>query len=129
MAFVIIDVDQFKSVNDKFGHEAGDAALVRVANELKSAFRETDIIARYGGDEFVALLVDTSAQEKEALDKTLSGINEALKKAGEDEMALSVSMGVAFSESGYTEELMRHADEALYYVKAHGRASHHFYEA
>ena len=129
MAFVIIDVDQFKSVNDKFGHEAGDAALVRVANELKSAFRETDVIARYGGDEFVALLVDTSAQEKEALDKTLSGINEALKKAGEDEMALSVSMGVAFSESGYTEELMRHADEALYYVKAHGRASHHFYEA
>ena len=77
----------------------------------------------------VALLVDTSAQEKEALDKTLSWINEALKKAGEDEMALSVSMGVAFSESGYTEELMRHADEALYYVKAHGRASHHFYEA
>ncbi|MDO4204178.1 MAG: GGDEF domain-containing protein [Selenomonadaceae bacterium] len=128
MGFLIVDVDQFKSVNDKYGHEAGDAALVRVATLLKQSFRGTDIIARFGGDEFVVLLVDMAAKERAVLERTLKEINERLKQPGENEMPLSVSMGVAFSEAGYTEDLMRHADEALYYVKEHGRANHHFYE-
>ncbi len=129
MAFIIVDVDQFKSVNDTHGHEAGDAALVRVAALLKNTFSSTDVVARYGGDEFVVLLTDKTEKDRADIDKTLKQINESLKNPEGKEIPLSVSMGVAFSEAGYTEELMRHADEALYYVKAHGRANHHFYAA
>lgn len=129
MAFIIVDVDQFKSVNDTHGHEAGDAALVRVAALLKNTFSSTDVVARYGGDEFVVLLTDKTEKDRADIDKTLKQINESLKNPEGKEIPLSVSMGVAFSEAGYTEELMRHADEALYHVKEHGRANHHFYEA
>ncbi len=128
MAFIIVDVDQFKSVNDKHGHEAGDAALVRVAELLNKTFSPTDVVARYGGDEFVILLTDKTEKDKDDIDKTLKQINESLKNPEGNEIPLSVSMGVAFSDAGYTEELMRHADEALYHVKAHGRANHRFYE-
>ena len=129
MAFIIVDVDQFKSVNDTHGHEAGDVALVRVAGILKKNFSSTDVVARYGGDEFVVLQPNKTEKDRADIESTLKQINESLKNPEGNEIPLSVSMGVAFSEAGYTEELMRHADEALYYVKAHGRANHHFYEA
>lgn len=121
-AFFFIDIDNFKQVNDTLGHAVGDEALKAVAAELKKQFREQDIVARFGGDEFCVFtpgLSETHARQRaEALIKALR------KTYGEPiPIATSASIGVALltdiALSG--EELMRRADEALYAAKEQGK--------
>lgn len=115
-----IDIDDFKSINDTYGHAAGDAVLVYVAKTLRACCRETDLLARVGGDEFVALLPDTSAGPSlEALLGRLHAAIDVTLPGSAVPIQLHISIGVATcSESTLTLDALMHlADEAMYRAK------------
>ena len=113
----LIDLDDFKSVNDRYGHAAGDEALRFAAARLREAFREGDIIARYGGEEFAVLLQTDRASAVARLDAWRAGLCAAARIP-----RLSASVGVAsLPEDGTTRALLETADRRLYAAKAAGR--------
>ena len=116
LAVVTADVDRFKEINDRFGHAAGDAALVRVAAALRDAMRAIDTPARLGGDEFAALLPETDSAEAQVVAQRLrDAIGVTHDGAGH---GLSLSVGVAVHAPGEPlEHVMRSADESLYAAK------------
>lgn len=119
-----IDINDFKSINDTYGHAAGDAVLVHVANTLRSCCRESDLLARVGGDEFLALLPNTPAGAP--LDALLERLNAEMAVAlpGADSPAkLRISVGAAACSiaTPSLEALMSQADEAMYRAKDNGR--------
>lgn len=117
IAVVVIDIDHFKTINDTFGHEAGDAILVHAARQFKANLRDGDLLARTGGDEFCAMVgVDCSAQQ--IVDRLVHSLAEPVK-FGNLSIPLTASMGFAiFPAHGQKfEELVRHADFALYQSK------------
>lgn len=123
-ALIYLDLDDFKPVNDNFGHAVGDQLLQQAAQRMQSMLRESDIVARFGGDEFVILLGGVSTVD-DAL-KTASKIHQTLRAPfllDKHELSISSSLGIAlFPEHGRDEiTLFRHADEALYAVKRTGR--------
>ena len=121
LTLLLIDVDNFKGVNDNYGHEIGDRALKRVAKMLKEQFRSNDYPIRIGGDEFAVLMVNATPRDKAVIRQKINGINEALQKGKSGIPPLSLSVGVAFSESGYNNELYLKADAALYRTKEKGK--------
>jgi diguanylate cyclase (GGDEF)-like protein len=129
IALLLFDVDNFKDVNDKFGHSIGDQALVKVANLLSHSFRERDYVIRYAGDEFIVLMLDIAPMEHRVIDSKIQTINHTLL-AGDDSLpAFSISAGVVFSENGYSDQLFEQADQALYEAKEHGRCGYSIYNA
>lgn len=123
LSMIVLDLDHFKRLNDERGHAAGDAALVAVARILEQGCRETDLVARWGGEEFVALMPDTGLAQARAIGLRLL---EAIRAAGvtheEAPLALSASVGVA--ERGAhanLEALIRDADRWMYRAKEAGR--------
>lgn len=128
LAFLIIDVDDFKTVNDTYGHAIGDLALQKVASLLKECFRANDFPIRYGGDEFVVIMTELGSEQKGVIKRKLEYINAALQSPDSDELPkLSVSIGVAFSQRGFEEDLFEKADSALYQTKQNGRCGYTFY--
>jgi diguanylate cyclase (GGDEF)-like protein len=128
LAILIIDVDLFKHVNDTFGHEVGDLALKKVSAVLTEEFRASDLVFRIGGDEFCIIMQMITPREKDAIRDKVEAINTELAKVDERMPAkLSVSVGIAFSQFGFNEELFVRADKALYYTKEHGRNGYTFY--
>jgi diguanylate cyclase (GGDEF)-like protein/PAS domain S-box-containing protein len=114
LCVLFLDLDGLKAINDGFGHAAGDAALVSAGAVLRATVRETDIVARIGGDEFAAVLVGVSALEAEELRER---IRRATLESSPGEHALSVSIGVAALECGQLEtldDLIGAADRAMY---------------
>lgn len=125
LSLLIVDVDRLKTINDGFGHEAGDKAIKAVAQTLLQTLRTSDIAARYAGDEFAALLPQTSANEAMGLAKRI-GQHVRQVCYGTANHPMSVSIGVAdidIAENMSAEELFVAADEALYAAKAAGRNS------
>ena len=124
MSLLVIDIDRFKSVNDRFGHDVGDRALVDVANLCKDGRRSSDIVARIGGEEFAILLPETELSQAGVVAERLrENVNETPFSAEARPIALTVSIGVAqasVSMSGI-DALMKLADRALYEAKARGR--------
>ena len=125
-ALVYLDLDDFKPINDRIGHEAGDTALCHVANFLVKNVRATDIVARLGGDEFAILMVQTDAKEGRAKAKILQRrLNATLAPAGpagKTQLPISASMGVAtFAGRSDFRAVMRRADRAMYRNKAQRR--------
>ena len=123
LSLLIIDLDWLKAINDGHGHSAGDKAIDAVAHTLREGLRATDLAARYAGDEFVALLPETSAREAVGLARRI-GSQVATIALGPQGASLSVSIGVAdltSAESATAEGLFVAADEALYRAKAAGR--------
>lgn len=131
-AVMFVDIDHFKRINDTLGHAAGDAVLQWVARRLESAVRESDTVARIGGDEFLVLLSEISQPSDAALIATK--MLAALSEPGGPEMArshpLSASLGIAlYPEDGNNPAaLMDHADAAMYRSKRLGAGNFDFYD-
>lgn len=120
LSLLLIDVDHFKEVNDRYGHQVGDRALVRLARVLERHLRETDTPARIGGDEFVVLLPHTDADAAAFAAERIR----AAVAAEPEAPPLTVTVGVACAEAGggqHLNDLLRAADLALYEAKGAGR--------
>lgn len=128
LAFLIIDVDKFKSINDGYGHEIGDMVLKKVARLLEENFRSTDYPARIGGDEFAIIIADVTSDVTLSIQDKITVLNETLMNPTDGLPKVSLSVGGAFSEHGYTDDLYKKADLALYNVKEHGRCGCRFYD-
>jgi diguanylate cyclase (GGDEF)-like protein/PAS domain S-box-containing protein len=130
IAVLLLDVDDFKLINDSLGHEAGDLALVRFARRLKSAVREQDLVARLGGDEF--LILCEGVQDIAEAQQIAHSITETLGVPyphGSAPTPLSASIGIAVSEPGSTRrELIHQADLAMYRAKDMGAGGHAVYD-
>lgn len=125
VAVLYMDLDGFKPINDTFGHDAGDDVLVEIARRLSALIRETDTLARVGGDEFVLLMVDLgTATEKPAqmlAEKCIAAVAQAVSVAGTDQR-LGVSIGIAIANTESTPNtLLLAADKAMYDAKHQGR--------
>lgn len=116
LSVIILDLDDFKAINDHRGHQAGDQLLKEVANTLKKRLRATDILGRYGGDEFIITLPETD--EAQAFQ-----IAQQLNDSCHEECGATLSMGVARLDTACASftELLRSADHALYRAKAGGK--------
>lgn len=122
-AVMILDVDNFKTINDTQGHQAGDEALRQLANVITSNSRQMDFRCRYGGDEFVLILPDTGIQEtRSAAERIRAAIEKSTFKFGTQSISLTCSVGVArITTQDDITKLIRRADEALYKSKDQGR--------
>jgi len=123
LALIVADLDDFKDVNDRFGHQAGDEVLRAFAEVLSGRIRGIDQAARLGGEEFAILLPETDALGASALAENLRvALAEVAVAVGEHEVHITASFGVAaFPESHSADELMTAADLALYSAKRHGK--------
>jgi diguanylate cyclase (GGDEF)-like protein len=125
LGFVMIDLDHFKTVNDTYGHAAGDAVLVHVGSLLKSRLRASDIVSRYGGEEFLVLIPDATYESTVDLANNLRQIiDQSPAKHDGKEIPVHASFGVAVShiDSGDSaQDAIARADAALYAAKALGR--------
>ena len=130
-AVLMIDLDNFKHINDTGGHGAGDRILVKAATEFKKAFRVSDFICRIGGDEFAVIMNGIAAEENREtiIREKLRRINENLAASKDDLPVISVSAGVAFGDvDSDINEVVKAADDALYEVKNHGKHDIRFHE-
>ena len=125
VSLIMIDVDRFKSFNDKFGHVAGDRALSAVAQVLQTQFRQRDLLVRYGGDEFAVLLPGVNVAEAVVIANRVRNSVSGSKEISSDsliQIPVNISLGVAeIKRNGNYESLLQTADEALYRAKNAGR--------
>ncbi len=128
LALLIIDVDKFKSINDGFGHEVGDKILQKVAMIIKEHFRTNDYPARVGGDEFAVIVTEVTEEMKSVILRKAKSMNQVLNNPDDGLPPVSLSIGCAFSQQGFSEDLYAKADRALYLVKENGRCGCRIYE-
>ena len=132
LAVVYVDLDGFKAINDRYGHDVGDKLLAGMATQMKAALREGDTVARLGGDEFIAVLVDSGGIDscKPALDRLLAAVSEP-QNCGDVQLRVSGSIGVSFypqSEEIDADQLLRQADQAMYQAKLAGKNLYRFFD-
>ncbi|NLM45113.1 MAG: GGDEF domain-containing protein, partial [Clostridiales bacterium] len=126
LSLLIMDLDNFKTINDTFGHAAGDEAIREIGKIIKTSFRKTDIVGRIGGEEFAAVLKNASLEEaKMVAEKFRETVAKRKVVYGEQEISFTISIGVA-SIGGNTdindiEIILKMADDALYKAKSKGR--------
>lgn len=124
LSLIFVDVDRFKSINDRFGHEEGDRALKELAGLLVRTFRRSDVVARLGGDEFIVLMADINQDGVQiVLDRVQKNIA-AFNQAKGFPWCLSISLGVALYDSAHPvtlESLMALADQSMYKAKEQSR--------
>ena len=119
---LMLDIDHFKKINDSYGHAAGDIALRNFAQLLKSNLRDSDLICRFGGEEFAVLLPNTTADVAAEMADGLKKMMMASTIALADNRVLSLTASFGVAEHGATiEDLLNHADEAMYLAKNAGR--------
>jgi diguanylate cyclase (GGDEF)-like protein/PAS domain S-box-containing protein len=121
---LFLDLDQFKFINDSLGHEIGDQILVAVASKIQATLRNTDTVARYGGDEFIILIEDIQEAEgvKEVTQRIMKSLSTPICINGQ-EIVITASIGIVSGDIGYEdpEQLLRDADIAMYSAKSQGR--------
>ncbi|MDR4887840.1 EAL domain-containing protein [Fredinandcohnia sp. QZ13] len=124
MSVLFIDLDNFKSINDQWGHDVGDQVLIEAARIIKNAIRPSDLVGRVGGDEFIALLKDIKDEEdlKKYVNQIITKFNSPISISGQ-EYILTCSIGIAtYPNDGISSrELIKNADDALYNVKNTGK--------
>ncbi|MFO1217128.1 MAG: GGDEF domain-containing protein [Burkholderiaceae bacterium] len=124
LGLLLVDIDHFKRVNDRFGHPAGDAVLREVADRLAQAVRRSDVLARLGGEEFGVLLPSTDAAGiRQAAERLRVAVSGRAIDIGDTPLGVTVSVGASMRLSDETdpEAMLRRADQALYRAKAEGR--------
>ena len=126
LSILVIDIDFFKKINDRYGHPSGDAVLKMVARTLKENLRKTDMLCRIGGEEFVALCKRADKDSAiEIGEKMRRDLEAQVMVFGDDNISVTISLGIATSLEGdrkqRVESLYRHADVAVYYSKDNGR--------
>nr|WP_319564727.1 cache domain-containing protein [uncultured Rhodoferax sp.] len=133
LAVVYLDLDGFKFINDIHGHDMGDQLLMSLSEHMKLALREGDTLARIGGDEFVAVVVDLPNTQAcvPLLDRLLAAAHAPVKLSGVD-LQVSASLGVTFypqTEDIDADQLQRQADQAMYQAKLAGKNRYHLFDA
>lgn len=128
-ALVLLDVDNLKKINDRYGHAAGDNALIMITNILRSVFQQGDVIGRLGGDEFVVLMQDIPGDH--LVSRRVQQVNGTLRAAAKEGFVVSCSMGISlYPKDGSTfGPLYRKADQALYRAKSAGKDDFFFYSS
>jgi two-component system cell cycle response regulator len=129
MTILFIDLDDFKAINDKNGHDAGDAVLVEVAKRLNSIMRNEDIVSRIGGDEFVVILTQLSTDEQGAENKALEVAERILKELNKDikfknlllHIGASIGLRLLEPERISAESALNDADAAMFHAKREGK--------
>ncbi|MDD4864753.1 MAG: EAL domain-containing protein [Alishewanella agri] len=129
LGLLFLDLDQFKRVNDIRGHEQGDQLLIEAARRLRAALQKTDLICRFGGDEFVVVTEVSAPAELEALALRLIEVFRQPMRLEQEEYQLNVSIGISCTRNPAlkTDDLVRQADLAMYQAKARGGSALHFY--
>ncbi|EED33579.1 hypothetical protein NOR53_724 [gamma proteobacterium NOR5-3] len=131
VAVLFVDLDDFKKLNDQYGRPAADRLLLEVSSNMQGALRSVDTLARFGGDEFVAVLpnLDDEMQCETILTKLMEGVRQPIKIA-DDNVSLSASMGVTLypQDSADPEQLIRHADQAMYLAKGKGKGVWQYFD-
>lgn len=130
MAIAFIDLDNFKPINDNYGHSTGDDLLVQVANRLNTAVRNCDVVTRTGGDEFIALIENIKSSEDivPILERIVHSINEPFL-INDHQLFISASVGVAMHpKDGDLDQLISCADAAMYRAKAEGKNRFRFFD-
>ena len=130
---VFLDLDGFKTINDRHGHDAGDHLLVTLAASMKQALRDGDILARLGGDEFVAVLMDIDDVENSApmLNRLIAAASQPVT-FNDAVLQVSASLGVTFcpqTQNVELDQLLRQADQAMYQAKQAGKNRFHIFDA
>ena len=120
---IMVDLDNFKKINDSFGHEAGDAVLVHIGKLMSGLVRKQDIIARWGGEELLIMLPETDRDGAVSVAEKLRGeVADRIIKISDHEIRVTISSGVSRMARGMTiDECIRQADKALYHAKSGGR--------
>lgn len=128
LSLMILDIDHFKAINDSHGHDIGDKVIQEIASRIRNSVRGIDLACRYGGEEFLVAMPDTDRQFASIVAERLReeiANHRVLFNAGRDEVAVTVSIGIATTEDGPKDDtaqrLIKRADEALYSAKTGGR--------
>ena len=122
MAIAMIDADRFKSINDNYGHDIGDLVLQTIANSLRKSLRESDIVARFGGEEFVCIATGVEADQIEHVFERVREAIESQKIATEQgTISVTVSIGVCTDLKKTLDDMINVADQAMYTAKQSGR--------
>ncbi|RNF40763.1 EAL domain-containing protein [Planococcus salinus] len=129
-SFLFLDLDRFKQINDSLGHEVGDQLLMEVSQRIRILIKNKDIIARYGGDEFVIALtaIQHPREAAQLAEKIIDMLEQPFHLAGE-EIYISTSIGISLypNDGKTTDELLRKADKAMYFAKQNGRSQYSFF--
>ena len=130
-AVMFLDLDGFKEINDSYGHEFGDLVLKVTADRIQAEIRETDTVARIGGDEFVIIL--SRVPDLEIVERIATNLNRQISQSihiVQFEVSISASIGISlYPDHGSTaEDLIRSADKAMYLVKNSGKNGFQFYQ-
>ncbi len=128
IALLLVDLDNFKTINDTYGHSGGDTVLKELARIMVATFRKDDYVSRIGGDEFAVVLPDFKKDSTNRIIEKIQLVNDELSRMKDDIHPVSISVGVALSDNGYSQELFDKADKALYSVKSNGRKGCRIYD-
>ena len=124
---MLFDVDNFKEINDTYGHETGDKVLVKLVHVLRDNFRSDDYVCRIGGDEFVVFMVHTSGLQRHLVAQKIDEINKVMAETGDGLPPASVSVGIVHgSEASDAEDLFEKTDAAMYQSKQKGKHTYTF---
>jgi diguanylate cyclase (GGDEF)-like protein/PAS domain S-box-containing protein len=132
LSILLLDLDDFKAVNDSLGHALGDRLLTEVGNRLRTLVRGADTVARMGGDEFAVLMEEASTEEAgDTAERILEGLKAPFQLDGKD-VLVRASLGIAIVQAGdedeSAEEVLRNADVAMYMAKAEGKGRYQIFE-
>jgi diguanylate cyclase (GGDEF)-like protein len=130
LAVLFIDLDEFKNINDKLGHSVGDLMLLSVAKRLTECIRESDIVARMGGDEFTIILDDVNSVDDTAMvaEKILEAMSVPFVLEG-NKISITASIGISVypNDSSDKDALMKNSDTAMYMAKEKGKNNYRFF--
>ena len=121
MAFLLLDIDHFKQINDNFGHDAGDEILVAISDTLKNVCRKNDILARVGGEEFVILSMHSTEETACIFAERVRGCIEGMSRSFESTITTSIGIALGNMKNAKFDELYKQSDIALYEAKTQGR--------